>query len=81
MKAQVEGGGKTWPSHADTIAMRSMLVETARPDDRNRQPSAMDQVAFTVGLDGLSLSRSDSRDSDNYSDRIYVKTTAAGDSP
>jgi len=70
---------ETLAEHADTIAMRSMLVELQRPvliAIANHQQWT--QVAFTVGLDGLSLSRSDSLAPINYSDRIYFKTTAAG---
>jgi methyl-accepting chemotaxis protein len=65
--------------HADTIAMRSMLPELQRPvliAIANHQPWT--QLAFTVGLDGVSLSRSDSLAPINYSDRVYFKTTAAG---
>jgi methyl-accepting chemotaxis protein len=70
---------ETLAEHADTIAMRSMLPELQRPvliTIANHQPWT--QVAFTVGLDGVSLSRSDSLAPINYSDRIYYKTTAAG---
>jgi methyl-accepting chemotaxis protein len=65
--------------HADTIAMRSMLPELQRPvliAIANHQPWT--QLAFTVGLDGVSLTRSDSLAPINYSDRVYFKTTSAG---
>ena len=65
--------------HADTTAVRSMLPELQRPvliTIANHQPWT--QVAFTVGLDGVSLSRSDSLAPINYSDRVYFKTTVAG---
>jgi methyl-accepting chemotaxis protein len=70
---------ETLAEHADTIAMRSMLPELQRPvliAIANHQPWT--QLAFTVGLDGVSLTRSDSLAPINYSDRIYFKTTAAG---
>src|SRR5262249_22318517 len=70
---------ETLAEHADTIAMRSMLPELQRPvliAIAQHQPWT--QLAFTVGLDGVSLTRSDSLAPINYSDRIYFKTTAAG---
>jgi len=70
---------ETLSEHADTIAMRSMLPELQRPvliAIANHQPWT--QLAFTVGLDGVSLTRSDALAPINYSDRIYFKTTAAG---
>ena len=65
--------------HADTIAIRSMLPELQRPvliAIANHQPWT--QLVFTVGLDGVSLTRSDSLAPINYADRVYFKTTAAG---
>jgi methyl-accepting chemotaxis protein len=65
--------------HADTIAMRSMLPELQRPvliAIANHQPWS--QLVFTVGLDGVSLARSDSLAPINYSDRPYFKTAVAG---
>lgn len=65
--------------HADTTAMRSMLPELQRPVlivIANHQPWT--QLAFTVGLDGMSLARSDSLGPINYGDRGYFKTAAAG---
>jgi methyl-accepting chemotaxis protein len=70
---------ETLAEHADTIAMRSMLPELQRPvliAIAQHQPWT--QLAFTVGLDGVSLTRSDSLAPINYSDRVYFKTTAAG---
>lgn len=70
---------ETLSEHADTIAMRSMLPELQRPvliAITNHQPWT--QVAFTVGLDGMSLTRSDSLAPIDYKDRVYFKTTAAG---
>jgi methyl-accepting chemotaxis protein len=70
---------ETLAIHADTIAMRSMLPELQRPvliAIAQHQPWT--QLAFTVGLDGVSLTRSDSLAPINYSDRIYFKTTVAG---
>src|SRR5882762_6777715 len=65
--------------HADTTAIRSMLPELQRPvliTIANHQPWT--QLAFTVGLDGISLTRSDSLAPINYSDRQYFKTAVAG---
>jgi len=65
--------------HADTIAMRSMLPELQRPvlvAIANHQKWT--DVAFTVGLDGISLSRSDSKTPIDYHDRVYFKTTVDG---
>jgi len=65
--------------HADTIAIRSMLPELQRPvlvAIANHQPWT--QLVFTVGLDGVSLARSDSLAPINYSDRPYFKTAVAG---
>ncbi|HEY4038391.1 MAG TPA: HAMP domain-containing protein [Burkholderiaceae bacterium] len=70
---------ETLAEHADTIAMRSMLPELQRPvliAIAQHQPWT--QLAFTVGLDGVSLTRSDSLAPINYSDRLYFKTTSAG---
>ncbi len=70
---------ETLAEHADTIAMRSMLPELQRPvlvAIVNHQPWT--DVAFTVGLDGMSLSRSDSKSPIDYHDRIYFKTTVDG---
>jgi len=64
--------------HADTTAMRAMLPELQRPvlvTIANHQPWT--QVAFTVGLDGMSLTRSDSLAPINYADRAYFKTAVA----
>jgi methyl-accepting chemotaxis protein len=65
--------------HADTIAMRAMLPELQRPvliAIANHQPWS--QLVFTIGLDGVSLARSDSLAPINYSDRPYYKTAVAG---
>jgi methyl-accepting chemotaxis protein len=65
--------------HADTTAIRSMLPELQRPvlvTIANHQPWT--QLAFTIGLDGMSLARSDSLGPINYSDRAYFKTAVAG---
>jgi methyl-accepting chemotaxis protein len=70
---------ETMAEHADTIALRSMLPELQRPvliAIANHQPWTV--VAFTVGPDGMSLSRSDSLAPIDYKDRIYFKTTVAG---
>ena len=65
--------------HADTTAIRSMIPDLQRPvliAVANHQPWT--QLAFTVGLDGMSVARSDSLAPINYSDRAYFKTAAAG---
>jgi len=65
--------------HADTTAIRSMLPELQRPvliTIANHQPWT--QLAFTVGLDGVSVARSDSLGPINYADRGYFKTAVAG---
>jgi methyl-accepting chemotaxis protein len=70
---------ETLAEHADTIAMRSMLPELQRPvliAIANHQPWS--QLVFTVGLDGVSLARSDSLAPINYSDRPYFKTAVSG---
>jgi methyl-accepting chemotaxis protein len=85
--AQLAGRADGWlqvnyeslAEHADTTAIRSMLVELQRPvliTIANHQPWT--QLAFTVGMDGVSLSRSDSLAPINYSDRQYFKTAIAG---
>jgi methyl-accepting chemotaxis protein len=69
---------ETLAEHADTIAMRSMLPELQKPvliDIANHQPWT--QLAFTVGPDGVSLTRSDSLAPINYADRAYFKTAIA----
>lgn len=65
--------------HADTTAIRSMIPDLQRPvliAIANHQPWT--QLAFTVGLDGMSVARSDSLAPINYSDRAYFKTASAG---
>ena len=65
--------------HADTTAIRSMIPDLQRPvliAIANHQPWT--QLAFTVGLDGMSVARSDSLAPINYSDRAYFKTAVAG---
>jgi methyl-accepting chemotaxis protein len=65
--------------HADTTAIRSMLPELQRPVlivIANHQPWT--QLAFTIGLDGMSLARSDSLGPINYADRGYFKTAVSG---
>jgi methyl-accepting chemotaxis protein len=65
--------------HADTTAMRSMIPELQRPvliAIANHQPWT--QLAFTVGLDGMSVARSDSLAPINYADRPYFKTASSG---
>jgi methyl-accepting chemotaxis protein len=65
--------------HADTTAIRSMLPDLQRPvliAIANHQPWT--QLAFTLGLDGISLTRSDSLAPINYSDRQYFKTAVSG---
>jgi methyl-accepting chemotaxis protein len=65
--------------HADTTAIRSMLPELQRPvliTIANHQPWT--QLAFTIGLDGLSVARSDSLAPINYGDRAYFKTAVSG---
>ena len=85
--AQLAGRADGWllvnyeslAEHADTTAIRSMLPELQRPvliTIANHQPWT--QLAFTVGLDGISLTRSDSLAPINYSDRLYFKTAVAG---
>ncbi len=70
---------ETMAEHADTTAMRSMLPELQRPvlvTIANHQPWT--QLAFVVGLDGMSVSRSDSLAPINYADRAYFKTAVSG---
>jgi methyl-accepting chemotaxis protein len=65
--------------HADTTAIRSMLPELQRPvlvAIASHQPWT--QLAFTIGLDGMSLARSDSLGPINYADRGYFKTAVSG---
>src|SRR5579864_7750463 len=72
---------ETLSEHADTVAMRSMLPDLQRPllvAIANHQPWT--DVAFTVGRDGISLSRSDSKAPIDYHDRIYFKTALDGQS-
>jgi methyl-accepting chemotaxis protein len=70
---------ETLSEHADTVAMRSMLPDLQRPvlvAIANHQPWT--DVAFTVGRDGMSLSRSDSKAPIDYHDRMYFKDALEG---
>ncbi|MBV8209667.1 MAG: HAMP domain-containing protein [Burkholderiaceae bacterium] len=70
---------ETLAEHADTIAIRSMLTELQKPvlvAIANHQPWT--QLAFTVGPDGMSLTRSDNLAPIDYHERTYFKIAMAG---
>jgi methyl-accepting chemotaxis protein len=65
--------------HASTTAIRSMLPELQRPvltTIADHQPWTI--LAFTIGPEGMSVSRSDNLAPVNYADREYFRTALSG---
>ena len=72
---------ETLSEHADTISIRSMSPNLQRPvliAIASHQPWT--DEAFTVRRDGMTLSRSDSVDPDDYRDPKYFQTVLDGQS-
>ena len=67
--------------HASTAAMQTMKPDVQKPILISLslfQPWSF--LVFTIGVDGMSVARSDSLAPVNYADRIYFKDVAAGKS-
>jgi HAMP domain-containing protein len=65
--------------HAATAAMQSMKPETQKPiliSMSLLQPWSF--LVFTVGADGMSVTRSDNLAPINYADRVYFRDVASG---